>query len=132
MFQSQFGRASAGWHWQLWVGGLLFLLPQVLSVLDGHFPNSTRLYRLLPRGIVRLVVMLVVGVGIGTLVHHTVAQSGNPALDSFLFLAIPTAILSGFESFGREGPSPDEGWGRWLVGAGFLGAALWLVLFALQ
>jgi hypothetical protein len=120
-----------GWHWQLCVGGLLFLLPQVLSVFEGHIPNSTRVYRLLPRGIVRLVLMLVLGVGIGALVHRTGAQSGNPLLDSFLFLAIPCAILSGLELFGREGPSPDEGWGRWLAGAGFLGAGLWLVLFGL-
>jgi hypothetical protein len=75
--------------------------------------------------------MLVVGVGIGALVHRTGAQSGNLLLDSFLFLAIPCAILSGLELFGREGPSPDEGWGRWLAGAGFLGAGLWLVLFGL-
>ena len=123
--------AFLGWHWQLWVGGLLFLVPQVLSVYEERFPNSPRLYRLLPRGIVRLVLMLLIGVGIGALVHRAGAQSESLILDSFVFLAIPCAIVSGLELFGREGPAPDEGWGRWIVGAGFLGAGVWLVLFAL-
>ena len=51
-------------HWQLWVGGLLFLLPLLVSVFEGRFPNSARLYRLLPRGMVKLVIMLAVGFGI--------------------------------------------------------------------
>ena len=78
--------AFLGWHWQLWVGGLLFLVPQVLSVFEEHFPNSPRLYRLLPRGIVRLVVMLLIGVGIGALVDRAGAQSESLILDSFALI----------------------------------------------
>lgn len=123
--------AFLGNHWQLWVGGLLFLAPQVLAAFDDRLPNSPRLHRVLPRGIVKLVIMLAIGAGCAILVKGAVATSANPVLDSFVFLAIPTALLTALELFGREGETPDEGWGRWLGGAGFLGIGVWLVLFVL-
>jgi hypothetical protein len=48
-----------------------------------------------------------------------------------VLLAIPGAILSLVDLFGREGPSSEETWPRWLAGAGFVAAGVWLVLFVL-
>ena len=46
--------------------------------------------------------MLVVGLGIAALVHRVVEHSAHPALDTFVLLSIPAAILSIVEVFGRE------------------------------
>jgi hypothetical protein len=123
--------AFLGLGWQLWVGGLLFLAPQVISVYEARFPNSPTLYRFYPRGVVKLVIMLVVGMGIAALVRHLLQHSAHPALDAFVLLAIPGAILSVVEVFGREGPSSEETWPRWLAGAGFVATGVWLVLFVM-
>lgn len=40
--------AFLGVHWQLWLGGLLFLLPQLMSVFKERFPKSPHLHRMLP------------------------------------------------------------------------------------
>ena len=54
--------AFIGSCWQLWVGAVLFFVPQVLSIYERSFPNSERLNAILPEGIVKVLVMLVVGV----------------------------------------------------------------------
>jgi hypothetical protein len=124
--------AFLGVHWQLWVGGVLFLLPPLLSVFKGRFPNSALLHRLLPSGIVKLVIMLVIGVGIASMVTHTVEHSTQPALNAFVLLAVPGVVISLLELFGREGPSKRDGWGSWLLGAAILATGVWLVLFVLR
>ncbi len=124
--------AFLGVQWQLWVGGFLFMLPPLLAVFKGNFPNSTPLFRVLPRGIVKLVIMLVLGVGIASMVTRGVQQSAQPALNAFVLLAVPGVIVSLLELFGREGAPPREGWGRWLLGAAILGTGVWLVLVVLR
>jgi len=123
--------AFLGMSWQLWVGGMLFLVPQLISVYEARLPNFPRLYRVYPRGIVKVVIMLVVGLGIAALVHRVVEHSAHPALDTFVLLSIPAAILSIVEVFGREGTAPEETWPRWMAGAGFVAAGVWLVLFVM-
>ena len=110
---------------------MLFLVPQLISVYEARLPNFPRLYRVYPRGIVKVVIMLVVGLGIAALVHRVVEHSAHPALDTFVLLSIPAAILSIVEVFGREGTAPEETWPRWMAGAGFVAAGVWLVLFVM-
>lgn len=124
--------AFLGVHWQLWVGGVLFMLPLLLSVYKGNFPNSPLLHRLLPTGIVKLVIMLVIGVAITSMVTRTVEHSAQPALNAFVLLAVPGVIISLLELFGREGTPPRDGWARWLLGAAILLTGVWLVLFVLR
>jgi hypothetical protein len=121
--------AFVGVHWQLWVGGLLFLLPLLLAIFEGRLPNSTLLHRWRPRGIVKVVVMLLAGLAIAGLMARSTEHSANPTLNAFVLLAIPGVIVAGIEMFGREGESPEEGWGRWFSGAGVLAFGIWLVLF---
>ncbi len=123
--------AFLGVHWQLWLGGFLFLLPQLMSVFKERFPKSAHLHRVLPRGITRLVIMLVVGVGVASLVSHAVGQSAEPALNAFVLLAIPGVIVAGVELFAADPPPPGDDLGRWLAGAAILVTGVCLVLFAL-
>jgi hypothetical protein len=124
--------AFTGNHWQLWVTGLLFLAPQVLSVFEDRFANSARLYRWLPRGIVKTVVMLFVGTALGTLALRLVEHSANAALNAFVLLAAASLALSVLSVFGREGSEPDEGWARWFAGVGVLGVGVLCVLGVLS
>ena len=120
--------AFLGQHWQLWAGGALFLAPQLLAVYEDRFPNSEGLYRFLPRGLLKLVVMLFVGTWIGALVLRAVGHSADAALNAFVLLAAWSLVLSLVEVFGREGKDPEEGWGRWLAGAGVLTVGVLFVL----
>ncbi len=53
--------AFIGNCWQLWVGAVLFAVPQLLAIYERKFPNSVRLHGLLPSGIVKVLFMLVIG-----------------------------------------------------------------------
>ncbi|MBN9618488.1 MAG: hypothetical protein J0H43_01970 [Actinobacteria bacterium] len=116
-----------GQHWQLWAGGALFLIPQLLSIYEDHFPNSTTLYRFYPRGLLKLVVMLFVGAAIGALVLDAVGHSSRAALNAFVLLALISLGFSIVELFARDGTEPEEGWVRWLAGIGVLAAGLLFV-----
>ncbi len=120
--------AFTGNHWQLWATGLLFLAAQVLSVYEEKFANFPRLYRWLPRGIVKTVVMLFVGTALGTLVLRLVEHSADAALNAFVLLAAASLALSLLSVFGRDGEEPEEGWLRWLGGVGVLGVGVLFVL----
>ncbi len=50
-----------GPSWQLWLGTALFALPQILTIAAARWPSSSGLHQLLPRGLLKLVVMLFVG-----------------------------------------------------------------------
>ncbi len=120
--------AFIGNHWQLWVGGVLFLAPQLLSIYEHRFPNSSRLYAWLPRGLLKLVVMMFVGAAFGSWVLHALSHRNSAALDAFVLLTIPGLVVGGLELFGRDGNEPDEGWARWLGGAVVLAVGILFVL----
>ena len=42
-----------GSRWQLYVGAVLFVVPQVLSIFENRFPNWPGVYAVLPRGILK-------------------------------------------------------------------------------
>jgi hypothetical protein len=120
--------AFTGNHWQLWATGVLFLAAQVLWIYEDKFPNSEALHRWFPRGIVKTVVMLVIGTALGALVLRAVQHSAQAALNALVLLAAASLALSLLSVFGRDGREPDEGWGRWLAGAGVLGAGVLVAL----
>jgi hypothetical protein len=108
--------AFIGNHWQLWATGALFLAPQILAVHENKFANSEKLYRVLPRGILKTVVMLFIGTALGTIVLRLVQHSSHAALDALVLLAAASLALSELGVFGRDGHEPAEGWLRWLGG----------------
>ena len=67
-----------GTSWQLWVGTALFVIPQILSIYEDRLPNSPSLYRVLPKGLVELVLMLLVGTAVGALLLSSHEREGRP------------------------------------------------------
>jgi hypothetical protein len=119
--------AFIGNCWQLWVGALLFLVPSVLSIYERKFPNSERLHGLLPAGILKVLLMLIVGSFFAKLVFSIVTNPDTMLRNGFLLLTIPGLVLSALGLFGHDGPDPSWTWPRQLIGVGILGTILYLV-----
>ena len=97
----------AGSTWQLWTAGVLFLIPQVLAVFEGRFRKSAALGRLLPEGLVEVLIMLFLLTGLGALLLSTHAKS--LIADSFVLLALPGAALAILHLFAGERTHDVEG-----------------------
>lgn len=120
--------AFIGNCWQLWVGTVLFAVPQVLSIYERSFPNSERLNRLLPSGIVKVLVMLVIGSVFGKLVFSILEDPESMLRNGFILMSLPGLALSLIGLFGHDGPDPTWTWPRQLLGVGVLLVTVGLVL----
>ena len=104
--------AFIGMPWQLWVAGVIWILPSLLALMSGRLPNAPRLWQAIPEntpalGLGLLVFLILAGIlgriyGIGT----------TFALMSFVILLIPDLIVGVMQMFGRE---PREGDVRWYL-----------------
>lgn len=124
-----FAYIVVGASWQLWVGAALFVTPQILAVYEERFPNSPKLFRALPKGLARLVLMLFVATAVGALLLRTMDEHAETFLaDSFVLLALPGFLLSLVSLFGREGDEPEISWPKRIAGIAILVAGVLLVL----
>ncbi|MDX6719596.1 MAG: hypothetical protein QOJ63_1850 [Solirubrobacteraceae bacterium] len=124
-----FAQIVVGTSWQLWVGAALFVAPQLLALYEERFPNSPRLYRALPKGLVELVLMLFVASAVGALLLSTMNENAQTFLaNSFVLLSLPGFLLSLLNLFGREGNERQLGWGKRIGGIAVLVAAILLAL----
>lgn len=105
-----------GTPWQLWVGALLFLVPQVLSVYEDAFPNAPKLFRVLPKRIVKAVVMMLVGTLSGLALAWLLDDPAARIVNGFVLLSLPGLVFSLVELFGREGDERTQSWPRELAG----------------
>jgi hypothetical protein len=120
--------AFIGSCWQLWVGAVLFFVPQVLSIYERSFPNSERLNALLPEGIVKVLVMLIVGVLFGRLVFSILDDPDSILRNGFILFSLPGLALSLIGLFGHDGPDRKWTWPRQAIGAVILAVTAGLVL----
>jgi hypothetical protein len=124
-----FARIAVGASWQLWVGAALFVTPQVLAVFEERFPNSPKLFRALPKGLLELVLMLFVATAVGALLLSTMNERSETFIaNSFVLLSLPGFLLSLLGLFGREGDERRVGWGKRVAGIALLVAGIMLVL----
>jgi hypothetical protein len=116
-----FAYVAVGTGWQLWAGVAMFLMPQLLAVHEDRLPNSRRLHRRLPKGLVALVLMLLVASAVEALLLSSMDESGGTFLaNSFVVLAIPGFVLALLDVVGRDGDEPSIGWGKRIAGIGVL------------
>ena len=108
--------AYLGSCWQLYVGGAVFIFPSFLELVEDRLPNSSRIFAVVPQGIVKIVLLLFVGALLGALVLDN-SNSGREAIrDSFLLLSLPGFAVAMLERFGREGPERELRWHHELLG----------------
>jgi hypothetical protein len=99
-----------GSRWQLYVGAVLFVVPQVLSIFENRFPNWPGVYAVLPRGILKTVLMLFFGKAFGTLVTSHLHDPRQLIADCFVLLALPGLILSLLDLVARDGAKRELTW----------------------
>jgi len=88
----------------LWLilGTLMFLIPRLIDFRVDQFPNNSKLYRWMPRGIARTVGMMFVMMLWGVLVE-SFTESGNVVGRAFVVMSIPGLLLGICDWFARDG-----------------------------
>lgn len=104
--------AFVGNVWQLWVAAALFLLPGILALIAHVFPNSPRLWQILPEGVPLFTTMLVIGLVVTSIVKSIRGDSPDFAQMTFLWMAVPGFLLAVLGLAARE---PREGDVRWYM-----------------
>jgi hypothetical protein len=110
--------AFLGNCWQLWVGAVMFCVPQVLKIYEDRFPNVPGLYAVLPRGVVKVLVFLVIGKLLGTWLEGRMDDPLALIAAGFVLLSVPGLVESVLSLFGREGREVEPNWGVRLAGTG--------------
>ena len=132
--------AFVGTPWQLWVAGLLFVVPFLLAPFVGNWPSSRRLWQVLPKGLPALTVSLLLYLVISTALKGQLGDSAEYALMAFVILMIPDFIFSLLGTVGRDPEDDETVWYQrpsmaWLYRAGgvvMLGLTFVLVYIASQ
>ena len=110
--------ALIGVSWHLFVGAFIFVLPNLLALFQSKFPNSRKLYHLMPQGLVNLCVSLWLGQVALMVITGVFQETPDLAKIGFVLLPIPSLILSILKLFGRHGAEgeprfyekPNMGW----------------------
>jgi hypothetical protein len=95
--------ALIGVSWHLFVGAFIFVLPNILALFQNKFPNSRKLYHLMPQGLVNLCVSLWLGQVALMAITGIFHETPDLAKLGFVLLPIPSLILSILKLFGRHG-----------------------------
>ncbi len=100
--------AFMGNTWQVWVGSLIFILPNVFSWFEDKLPNSPLIWKIIPTGLPGLAFGLLVAGYSSVLIGSWIGDWPDFAQWSFLLLPIPMFIVGLIGLFGREGRDGEE------------------------
>jgi hypothetical protein len=102
--------AYLGNIWPLWVGAALFLFPSVVAAYQAKLPNVPRLVKLIPGGVIKVVLMLCVGKLLGGWLASTIHNPQDFIDQAFVILSLPSLLLGFAGFFGREGNKWELNW----------------------
>jgi hypothetical protein len=102
--------AYLGNIWPLWVGAALFLIPSVVAAFQAKLPNVPRLVKLIPGGVIKVVLMLCVGKLLGGWLASTIHNPQDFIDQAFVVLSIPSLLLGFAGFFGRDGNKWELNW----------------------
>ncbi len=125
--------AFIGNVWQLWVAGVLFLIPSLMEPFAHRFPNMPRIWRILPEGLSLLALILLLSLIISSALSSSLSDGALYARMAFVAVLIPDVVLGVLSVFGRDG---EPGEVRWYMRPNMLmvyrvGGVLMLALTAL-
>jgi len=120
---------------QLWLGTLLFLLPKVIALtVSGKLPKSRMIHKALPKGALKIVIMVFVGTLFGRWVQSLFQDPTEFLRWGFVLLGIPGLILQ-FANFFADRSAPinwkQKGSGRFFYRAGGVVIFFFIVEIAL-
>jgi hypothetical protein len=88
---------------------VIFAFPMVARIWQDKLPNSSALYRILPRGFVKYVILLIVGIVLAKLVLGS-SPTADTIATGFLILMVPSLVTGLAEMFARSGASFTKAW----------------------
>jgi hypothetical protein len=100
--------AFIGNVWQLWVAGVLFLIPLLAGPFSERLPNFPGIWRLLPEGLPYLAFILLLYLIITSLLGDSISDGNTYARIAFVAVLIPDFILGLLWLIGRNGVDEDE------------------------
>lgn len=92
-----------GNNWALWVGTALYMVPKFVDLVSDNFPNFAKLHRYLPRGIFKVVFIMLIARWWGTVVTSNVPDPDQMIKVGFVLLGLPGLIAGIAGWFGRSG-----------------------------
>ena len=95
-----------GNNWALWMGGVLYLAPKLIGLVVDKFPNIESLHRWIPRGILKVTVMMLVARIWGVALADVVSDPGQLIMFSFVFMGTPGLVVTVLGWFGRSSSRP--------------------------
>jgi titin len=95
-----------GNNWALWVGGVLYLAPKLVGLVVDKFPNVEPLHRWMPRGILKVTVMMLVARMWGLVLTDAVSDPAQMIMFSFVFMGTPGLVTTVLGWFGRSSSRP--------------------------
>ena len=113
-----------GMRWQLAAVVALTIGPSLVGIWKQRLPNSSQLYRVLPKGVPNTLMMITVGAVIGAALAARIDDPESLLATSFLVLALPGFLLSVLGLVGREGADPESSWPKRLAGTWVAGVAI--------
>ena len=102
--------AFLGSVWELWAGAALFAVPQLISLQKDRLPNVAWLTRLLPGGILKTTLMMIVGTLFAGLVSSRIEDPARFISIGFVVLGFPGLVLTFMSFFGRDGKKWEMNW----------------------
>lgn len=105
-----------GTTWHIWVALVILMAPTMLKVIKDEFPNSTKLYQILPVGIPAMVIMTIFGHAFASYLDSLELEPATASRTIFILASLPGLILGLFKLFGRE---PKPGDVRWYIRPSF-------------
>jgi hypothetical protein len=99
-------------NWYLYLGVAFVAIPWIVSLYKGRFPNSTKLFQMLPAGLPGLLFVLINVKIAQTILANFVVDHEEQGKLSFVAIPLLTGIFSILGTFGR---APKKGDVRWYM-----------------
>ncbi len=102
--------ALIGFDWHVVLGSILFVVPNILGLIQHRLPNSSKLHQVLPSGLVNLSFSLAIGGLMLGLLVESMGTSPDLARIGFVVLPLPSLIISVLRVFGRAPKAGEQVW----------------------
>jgi hypothetical protein len=91
-----------GNNWALWAGAVLYLIPKLVPLVQGSFPNVPSLHRYMPRGLLKIVLLLVIAKWWGGVLTSNISNADQMVRIGFVFMGTPGLVATICGWFGRS------------------------------
>ncbi|MDP9102259.1 MAG: hypothetical protein M3N21_08970, partial [Actinomycetota bacterium] len=116
---------------ELAIGAGLFAFPQFVKPWESRLPKVTWLHRVLPRGIVKITALVVIGFYAAAYLGRHIHDTSQLAAAGFLALSVPPAVIALLGLVAPAAPAPPATWRRRALGAATVSVA-GLVIYRLS